>query len=1012
MLPSSALQRVTGVRLLTLGCLLVLLFLGTVALPPPAAGSAASSNQALPRAAAVHVLPAGGTASQLSPPSSLSPSPSVLLNTPASTFGRALHAVLPYLDQPHQLPNLTGSLGNITGFLASPSVATTGLGNAVAAQLNSTVGYLPSGGSSSEDFLFSLLGEEVSSNSTAFVGYVVASEGALSGGLPLFLVINGTTLSQCGFGSNLLSSGSEYSFSMQVTHGDWWTFEEDGQAMAGSLIGSALGLCTKTSTNGTVDLYGSDIPLESAPLFAWLIPGNATGIHPQYVQTVSWLDVTSLTGGGSSWQDSLVGILALDEGVGVAGYNQDKSVPPDSLWISPTLPILTATTLWNTTALPQLGVEESGIPAIVDCGQGVPFSLWVNDTSTKPPTPTAATPSENSSLGGRFVAGTPGPLPGEYHFTFYAPLTASNRVSDTLTFTAAALDYVSGLLTISVTVYLTDLSVVAPDPFVRGWSGSDLTLAFTVETTAGVPVDTVAPPAVSVIGGGAAHLAVPSTSGVGNYLVNFTAPLVSSMASSNVVLLAGGVGYVASSASITVATWPRAASLPAPASGMVYAGSTFSVPFTLALPDGGTPGATTTWWNATALASDGGQALASALVVQGSGASSVLTVALSPDYVGPLTFWMNVSSSGFNATGVSWTDNVTGNLTVQFLHSPGQLSAGSTTTLTVEVLGVGGTPLAQALVVWTANLGSLGTGSSRSVDLYTDAQGEATVAYHAPSVENYNPTYYLNVTASDSPFYLSSSRGLEGDVVASSPGLFGGGSTLVPLAVVLLIIAAGIVVALFLGRRNRREWEAQAAPASSGALGISLLGEEDARAPAPGASTGEDSDSLGEEAALPRATPAPAQVPSSPKVSSQPVKPGKVSKPSPATTDQGTEEGEEEQTARSGAGSPAAPSTEATAEEAALPAEAPAKPAVPAEGKGRAIDPVGSRAETDAPSSEGSTPSSVASAPAATPPEDPSPTEPVPKETSTASGASKPGVGPAAGAKRSKKKGRTAPPAG
>ncbi len=708
------------------------------------------------------------------------------------------------------LPNITG--GNITGF--SLAMVGVGLSGNSGLQFSSAIGEMPTGANSST-YLFSLLGETVSTNSTAFVGYIEGSLGGITGALPLYLVLNGTTLGACGFGSFtsvMLPGPTVHQFSMVQDHGYWWNFLLDGAIISGgSGLGGTGSFCAG-SGNGTVDLYASATALLFIPLYAWILSANVSGFVGSTVQTVSEYRT------GTTWTQSISGIVVTDTSVGLAGYDQDSTIPPDQVQVGPPRTVLNSTTaVWSSGPLPSLTLDEHGVPSTLYAGQTVGLTAWVNDSSTKVGVGTA-TLSPTSTSGGSFLMTGSGPSAGEFHLSYAAPLTAKQ---DNLTLLATGPGYVGVRHTYILTIAPVHLVFSTHPPAGPLFSGATRSVPFTINASYGVPFSP-AQVSVTVRGGGTATVLTIPVSSVGSYVVVLTAPMFNEPSISTVTITGSGPGVVTQSTTFSVQIEPRPLAVLGPVGGLVWAGAHLSFNLSLSTPSGALPSATSTWWNATVRNASGTDLLAA-----GGGASitpqdgwASLEVALPAHYVGPLWFWVNVSAPGFNQTVSSWWENVTGNLSWELQGLPAVMSGGDQVTLTLRVLGLGGIPIYGAPVVWSANFGGFGPADLPTVTGYTDVNGATSVSFVAPSVTNATT---IDVSAAvQYPYYTPGQAVSSGMAAPSAGGQLGSGidNGMAIIDILLALVVLALILAVFAESRSRHEREARSAAAATGAVAM------------------------------------------------------------------------------------------------------------------------------------------------------------------------------------------------
>lgn len=815
-----------GVLFASLALLLLLLSMGasaTLADRPSSLAAAAPSPSPL----ASH---AGVPASTSRVATGTSP-----LSSSARSLQGALRAILPTVHRPaaSPIPNITGT--NITGFVVSP-LAESISGNS-GLQMMSAISAMATGANSTT-YMFSILGEEVSSSGTAFVGYLEGTFpdfGTIAD--PLYLVVNGTTLETCGVGgiNNIMMPGATiHSFTMEEAHGLWWTFTADGKTITGgsSLLGTTS-ICSGNG-NGTVDLGASSVSFATIPIYAWLIPGNVSGVVTATIATVAQYD------SGGLWTDSQIGELVDDSGIGVEGYSQNSIIPPDRLVMDESFPILApATFLWDTGPLPSLTLAERGVGASMAADTVAPFKVWVNGTGG-----TASVLAWNSTAGKISLLGA-GPTPGEDLLSFRAPVV-DQTTTVTITLNATASGYVGAQTVLTVKVAPGKLSVGEARATGHVLANATLVVPFWVNSSfqGGTPAP-VSPGQVvpTVRGGGEVVPDWTVGSMPGYFPVEYTAPLTASGTTVTLTLSASGPGFIPATANLTLSVWPQPLALEAPATASFSPGTTVQVQVPATSTTGSIPGGAEGWWNVTVAGSSGSTPLSGSPQVFPAGTVADVELPISASYVGPLTLSLSAAGTGYNATSVSWSDNVVGAMEVSLSSLPTSISGGDDATVIVTVTSSSGAPLPDSLVVWSVDEGSFQGTSSASAESYTGTDGTAQVTYVAPSV-GASVGFTLKASVSATYYTPASAQASSTIVPASSNGFFSAdwstGSSALLAILVLIAVVLVVLIVVEHGRQSRVRRRGPSARGSPSARASSRT--EEGVAPVPGAVLPDDAE--------------------------------------------------------------------------------------------------------------------------------------------------------------------------
>jgi hypothetical protein len=722
-------------------------------------------------------------------------------------------------------PSATISTTNLTGFIASAVDLTTLLSNQ-GTQFVMAVPSPPSGfAGGTTDVILGLAGEDLNSTVSALVGFVEATVDGETPWLPLYLV-NDSGVSIVGTGSpHLGASGTPETFSMQETHGDWWSFTMNGQLIGGGLYGSG---------NGTADLgVSSASPLTSAsvPIMTFLITQNLTTMPLTPVKTVMNLLSAQV------WTPPTDGYSLIDLNTGVAGYIQNPLIPPDSVQFGGALPVLSpATELWSAASLPALSVQAAGLPSSLASTSTYPFRVWMNDSSAHPSVGVStAALVVNVTAGTATIVGT-GPSPGEAEVDYVAPAVAG-PTPVTMTLTATASNYVGAVETLSLSVDPVRASVVGRAPS-HVLANSTLTIPFFVNAS-GSPVD---PPTLSssVSGGGTLTDEWLGAHAPGVYAVQFTAPSFLRPSSSWINLTVSGVGFYEESGTVHLTVWPRALTLSTPPAQSFSPGKNGWVPVGIDSPSGELPSGPRATWNVSATGGGSGIPLAANPSVSLSGSTAEVLLSIQSTYVGTLSLSLSLVAPGFNSTSVAWTDSVTGSLHVTFGALPAQTTSGSPIDLTISVDGAGGTPLSEASVDWAAVSGGFGSSDASAVTSYTGGTGSSSLQFDTPSVSS-TTTVEVSVTVS-APYYNTTTVTANATVVP--PALSGyqqalnGLSTDGPALLLIVLVVIAVVLALLVGMEYGRQAEARRRPRAAPrtrATARSTPSRLDTVAPIPGA---------------------------------------------------------------------------------------------------------------------------------------------------------------------------------
>ncbi len=713
-------------------------------------------------------------------------------------------------------------------------------------EFNSTIPQLPpgfSGGTNPSSVVICVAGETVTTNVSAVVGFIELSYAGITGALPIYAV-NDSGVSIVGTspitGAMQVGSGP-HTFTMAETHSNWWSFTADGALITG-------GPYTVGNANGSANLQVANTSLLtlSIPAFAYLIPANVTGMPLSQIQTV--LNVRS----GSSWSAPLLGIEGLDGNIGVAGYLQDPTIPPDTVDFGGNYPVLTAfTILWGSGALPSLVMAEHGFPAppasplVAHAGMAVPITVWVNTSSSSSAGVGSALLTTNSTVGASFIGVGTGPSPGEFHLD-YVPPSSMAYGNDTVTILATATGYVATRSTYPVTILPSPMTIAIRAPLGPIDSGATVDLGVWTNLTGAGPVDPGSLRATAQ-GGGTLVLLAATPGTVGYRVAQFTAPMYLRASTSTLTFSASGSGLIPQTATVVFHVELRALDLSGPSSAKVFSGSTLHFPLSVSTNHGALPGATGSWWNVSVRGNAGDfdpplQGLPN-LTYQQSGALA-LNLTINPGYIGPVWFWVNGSAPGFNSTSATWSEEADGNLTVTVTGWSPSTSVGQQETLVLTVLGLADAPVPGAEIDLAASSGTFGSGGAGSAIAYTDANGQATVPFHLPDAQAttfLTLTIFVNVT-----YYAPSTTTLGTTATVPAGGTISSSAdqlwAMIDLLLALVLMA--ILLALFaVHRRDPRSRGASGAPAaaagSSGARWASGseddedLGDE-GRAPSPG----------------------------------------------------------------------------------------------------------------------------------------------------------------------------------
>ena len=614
----------------------------------------------------------------------------------------------------HPAANITlPSIGaNTTGFAVT--TADLALAGNRGLRVVSPIPQLPANLSSNATLVLAL-GEPINSSVSVFIGFAEGEAFGLSAAVP-FSYVNDSGTVTVGTGPYLLPPGATlHTFSFQEVHGPWWTFTVDGNLLTGGPDSQGNGTYDLGSTSASA--FAATLP--PAPSLAFVVTGNHSPAPSlplpealSYLGTGGWVNATSA--------DSV-----LDQGVGLAGYLQDPTIPPGALEVapgSPSLPPLTA--LWDTGPLPGLSLNVTKLPASVPAGTDLTLRAWANATGG---TGVAANLTVTDALGA-MVTASPGGTVGTFLIRFQTP-GVSAPTSDTLTLRATAPGFVGRVRQAQTNITPSNLSLVGPPGAQSVLSSGTLLLSYSLVNaqggawTASAANVTLLPPE------GSAQVLAPGTAPTGSIQALYHAPMVEVPVRVNLTLSAVAPGFSPVSAITGVTVLPRPLAITVLPPPTLSPGQNFSLRLEVSGPGlGPGPLDNGTWTSSGGGPTPGGVTLGP---FEGLGYGNVsVPLHVSSNFTGNLTLQLRLTVPGYTPALASLSIGVIANATLVVKDPPRNLAAGSQGIIHVQVLTP--FPVANGMLVLTTSEGTWVGGAGSTLRVPVPPNGSVRAVLEAP----------------------------------------------------------------------------------------------------------------------------------------------------------------------------------------------------------------------------------------------------------------------------------------
>ncbi len=615
-------------------------------------------------------------------------------------------------------PSITPGIPTISANTTGTALVTYDLAAAgnTGLRTESPIPALPSG-LSTNDTLVWAVGEAISANATAFVGFAEGTAFGLTAALP-FAYVNVSGTGEIGTGPYALTPGTVvHTFAFQQVHGYWWTFTMDGSPISGG---------PGSQGNGTFDL-GADnasafaAALPPAPAAFFAVTGNHSSA-PSFT-----IPLVFSFAGPRGWTNASSGEELLAQGLNVSGYLQDPTVPPDTVVINATSPPpVPLTALWNTGPLPALSLSVGGVPSSLIAGTQAQLFAWVNASNG---TGVPASVTLTDSLGGSSTV-SPGSGPGSYRVTFQAP-GVSGTQNDTLVIRAVASGYVGATGSYTVEITPSFLSLEGPPAPIPVASGATRLLDFTLTNSQGTPVNATSETAELFPDLGSASIVSGTGLPTGALYVLYRAPPSTTPVSIVVELTTRVTGFQSVSANATLLLQPRPLLLQIqPPAGPLAPGQRTNLTFSLSGPGLGPELPTNGTWS---FPSQPPGAPSWGVPYETTDGSFEIPVVVPSTFVGNASTTASLTIPGYSVASQTVNLSVLGNLTLTATLPSGSVDSGAGMSWAVQLAGVGPSTPVNASIHLEASAGGWRPGG-RDVSVPLGPSGVLNVSYGAPSV--------------------------------------------------------------------------------------------------------------------------------------------------------------------------------------------------------------------------------------------------------------------------------------
>ena len=568
---------------------------------------------------------------------------------------------------------------------------------------------------SSNATLVLALGEPINSSVSVFIGFAEGEAFGLSAAVP-FSYVNDSGTVTVGTGPYLLPPGAAlHTFSFQEMHGPWWTFTVDGNLLTGG---------PDSQGNGTYDLGST-----SASAFAATLPPapslafGVTGNHSP-APSLSLPEALSYLGAGG-WVNTTSADSVLDQGVGLAGYLQDPTIPPGALEVAPGLPSLPPlTALWDTGALPGLSLNVTKLPFSVPAGTDLTLRAWANATGG---TGVAANLNVTDALG-TSVTASPGGTVGTFLIKFQTP-GVSAPTSDTLTLRATAPGFVGAVRQALTNITPSNLSLVGPLGAQSVLSNGTLLLSYSLVNAQGGAWTASVANVTLLPSQGTAQVLSPATAPPGTIQVLYHAPMVEAPVPVDLTLSAVAFGFSPVNATTPITVLPRPLAIAVPPLPTLSPGQNFTLRLEVSGPGlGPGPLDNGTWTVSGGRPTPGGVTLGP---FEGLGYGNVsVPLHVSSNFTGNLTLQLGLTVPGYTPALASLSIGIMANATLVVEDPPLNLAAGSQGIVHVQVLTP--FPVADGILVLTTTEGTWVGGAGSTLRVPVPANGSVWAVLQAP----------------------------------------------------------------------------------------------------------------------------------------------------------------------------------------------------------------------------------------------------------------------------------------